>query len=311
MRAAAAVLRRRHGLRWTALVIVSVLAVAVLGAAWLSAPGTGDLQQRVAAMAAAYGGRGLPLRAIAPVMRRAVVATEDERFYRHAGIDVIGLMRALPYDLSHLSLAQGASTITEQLAKLVYLGGNDHNPWTKLRDAAIALRIEGRWSKEQILADYLDIAYFGGGAYGVQAASRLYFGVPASALTLGQASLLAGLVQAPSAYDPFSDPSEARARQLDALRSMVRNGMLSRGAAQVTLAHPLALQRGRALPALEGADVSPGPPFAWHSLALGAALAALATVALVRARMRVPVRIATVVAGIAGLLIAMASFRGA
>ncbi|HEX3318190.1 MAG TPA: biosynthetic peptidoglycan transglycosylase [Solirubrobacteraceae bacterium] len=311
MSAPAAVLEHRRRLRWVAaLALVPLLVVVAFSAAWLSSPGVADLQQRVAAMAAGHGGRALPLRAIAPVMRRAVVATEDERFYSHAGIDVIGLMRALPYDLGHLSLAQGGSTITEQLAKLVYLGGNDHNPWAKLRDAAIALRIEGRWSKEQILADYLDIAYFGGGAFGVQAASRYYFRVPASALTLAQASLLAGLVQAPTAYDPFSDPSGARTRQLEALRSMVRNGMVSRVAARATLARPLPLARGRGLPALPVADVDPGPPFAWPSLALGAAIAALATAALVRLPLRVPARIATVLGGIAGLLIAMASFRG-
>ena len=81
-------------------------------------------------------GARVAARAIAPILREAVVATEDERYYRHHGIDLIGVARALPYDLVHLSLAQGASTITEQVAKLLYLGGNDHTPWRKLEDAA-------------------------------------------------------------------------------------------------------------------------------------------------------------------------------
>src|SRR2546429_9136727 len=105
-------------------------------------------------------------------MREAIVATEDERFYRHDGIDAVGILRAVPYDLSHLSLAQGASTITEQLAKLVYLGGDDSSAWAKLRDAAIALHIESQYSKEQILGDYLNTVYFGAGAVGVEPASK-------------------------------------------------------------------------------------------------------------------------------------------
>jgi hypothetical protein len=89
---------------------------------------------------------------IAPILRQAVVATEDERFYRHHGVDLIGVLRALPYDLAHFSLAQGASTITEQVAKILYLRGNDHTLWRKLEDAAVALKLEGRYGKEQLLA---------------------------------------------------------------------------------------------------------------------------------------------------------------
>ena len=156
-------------------------------------------------------GKVVALEDIAPVVLKAVVATEDERFYRHDGIDVIGVLRALPYDVSHFSYAQGASTITEQVAKLLYLNGNDHSPWLKLEDAAVALKLEGRYSKNQILAAYLDSVYFGEGAYGIWAASERYFGVQPHALTMAEASLLAGLIQAPSAYDPFPFPETARA----------------------------------------------------------------------------------------------------
>src|SRR5437764_11063074 len=196
-------------------------------------------------------------------MREVVVATEDERFYAHDGVDVIGLLRALPYDLSHLSLAQGASTITEQLAKQVYLGGNDRNPWAKLQDAAIALRIESRFSKDQILGDYLNTADFGPGAAGVQAASRHYFGVPPSQLTLSRASLLAGLIQDPSAYDPLAHPRDARERQVEVLRSMVRNGFVTAREATRALASPLALVQRTALPPVRGTSVEPGPAFDW------------------------------------------------
>jgi membrane peptidoglycan carboxypeptidase len=94
------------------------------------------------------------LEGTAPILRQAVVATEDERHYRHHGIDLIGLLRALPYDLAHCSLAQGASTITEQLGKILYLSGDDHTPWRKLEDAALALKLESRYSKQQLLTAY-------------------------------------------------------------------------------------------------------------------------------------------------------------
>ena len=108
---------------------------ATFAAAWIASPAPVRLDAHVRARLSGSNGRPIRLSTIAPIMREAVVATEDERFYHHDGIDVIGVIRALPYDAVHLSLAQGASTITEQLAKVLFLGGNDHTPWRKLEDA--------------------------------------------------------------------------------------------------------------------------------------------------------------------------------
>ncbi len=230
-------------------------AAAAFGAAWAATPSVAGLDRTVALRAgtgAATAGE------VAPIMREAVVATEDERFYQHRGVDLVGVLRALPYDVTHLSLAQGASTITEQLAKLAYLGGNDHTPWRKLEDVALAVKIEDRYTKEQILSAYLATAYFDGGSDGVAAASRRFFGIPPARLDLAQASLLAGLVQAPSAYDPVSHPAAARARQVEVLRALVRNGYATTAEARQALALPL--RAGTAtLPPVAGVRLAPDP----------------------------------------------------
>ena len=200
---------------------VAAFAVAV-AAAWFAAPSPGSLPAHVHARLAGTSGREVALTSTAPILRDAVVATEDERFYRHHGIDVLGVLRAIPYDLVHLSYAQGASTITEQVAKLLYLDGNDHTPWRKLEDAMLALKLEDHYGKEQILAAYLDTTYLGEGTYGVADASEHYFGVTPKRLDAAQATLLAGLIQAPSAYDPLQHPERARARQVDVFRSFGR-----------------------------------------------------------------------------------------
>src|SRR5207247_3610583 len=141
------------------------------------------------------GGTAVALSGISRVRRQAVVDTEDERFYRHHGVDLIGVGRALVYDVSHASAAQGASTITEQLVKDLYLGGDDHSPWRKVEAAAMALRVENQLTKDQILDGYLNTVDFGHGAYGAEAAARRFFGVSAAALSPPQATLLAGLTQ--------------------------------------------------------------------------------------------------------------------
>src|SRR5262245_39010179 len=170
---------RRRRRRFLLLLAATAVGIASLcTAAWLSTPPGTVLDARVRARLHAGDVRPVPLDRVAPILRQAVVATEDERFYRHHGIDVLGLLRALPYDLVHLSLAQGASTITEQLGKVLYLGGNDHTPWLKLEDAAVAVKLENRYDKEQILGAYLNTIYFGEGATGIWEASKRYFDLP-------------------------------------------------------------------------------------------------------------------------------------
>ena len=255
-------LRRHRWLRWAIAAIAGIVVVA-LALAWVAAPTPSDLAARVDRTVTAAGGSAVALSDVAPVMREAVVATEDERFYRHHGVDVVGVARAALYDVSHLTTAQGASTITEQLAKQLYLEGNDHSPWRKLESAAIALRIESSYTKVQILDDYLNTVYFGDGAVGVGAASRAFFGVAPSRLTLAQASLHAGLIQAPTAYDPYADPAAARARQASVLASMARNGFITYSEASRTLDRTLPLANGTALPRDPGVTFATGPQVTW------------------------------------------------
>jgi membrane peptidoglycan carboxypeptidase len=294
-----------------AIAVVAVLAIVttIVVAAWLTSPSTGDFNRRVRR---ATPTSQIALSRISPLVRQAVVATEDERFYRHHGIDVIGLLRAIPYDVTHLSFSQGASTITEQLGKLLYLNGNDHSPWRKLEDAVVALRIERGHSKEQILGAYLNTAYFGHGAVGIGSASHRYFGRAPGSLDLAQATLLAGLIQAPSADDPTLHPQAARDRQVDVLRSMVRNGDITTREGSAALAGPLALKDATPLPPSLHVHLSPGSAFLWTDVGFAAGLLALGAAAFA-VRRNVPYRplgtgVAFVLAAL-GLLVLARSFR--
>jgi penicillin-binding protein 1A len=285
--------------------------LALIGAAWTLSPSTSGVLSRVRGDAR-DGAREVPLGEIAPQLRKAVVDTEDERFFRHHGIDAIGILRAAAYDVSHLTFSQGASTITEQLAKDLYLDGNDHSVWRKLEDAAMALRIESQLSKEQILAAYLDTAYFGHGAYGIGQAARRYFGTAPERLTLAQATLLAGLVQAPSADDPFTNPMAGRLRQVDVLVSMIRNHDITAGEGARVLGRPLSLAGGPTLPALRGVDLSPGQAFSGWQMATGLAFligGALALFVLGR-RSRSLWRAGPALATVAGVLLIARALHG-
>jgi membrane peptidoglycan carboxypeptidase len=290
--------------RRVALLGAAAAVAAMCPAVWLVSPSGSGLAGRVRAR-----GPDVPASRVSPLLREAIVATEDERFYRHHGVDLIGVLRALPYDLTHLSLAQGASTITEQVAKNLYLHGDDRTPWRKLEDAAVALKLEHRYSKRRILAAYLDTAYFGDGAVGVAAASERYFGLSASRLDLAHASLLAGLVQAPSAYDPLLHPAAARARQVEVLRSLVRDDFVTRREAAAALATILPLKGAAALPTVTGASLSPGPAFVWWEFAFGALLAAAGGACLILTSRRRAARVAAMVLFVAGATALGRSFR--
>jgi penicillin-binding protein 1A len=226
------------------LVCVTILLVGTFVFAAARAPSVRDLAARVANFDRSHSAVAVPLSAVAPSAREAIVATEDERFYQNGGVDLIALVRAIPFDLSHFSLAQGASTIPEQLAKIIYLSGNDHSPSRKSEDIVLGYRLGHGYSHERLLAAYLNTVYLGDGQYGIENASRHYFGRSARDLSVDQASLLMGLAQAPSLYDPRTDPSAARARQVQVLQSMVRNGYITESEASATIARPLRLANG-------------------------------------------------------------------
>jgi len=175
----------------------------------------------------------------------AVVATEDRRFFDHFGIDPIGTLRALTVNAKANSVVQGGSSITQQLAKNVFLS-NERTLIRKIKEAYLALWLEGHLSKREILQLYLDRVYMGGGTFGVQAASEFYFDKSVRDLTLSEASMLAGLFKAPTKYAPHINLPAARARANDVLNNMVEAGYLSAGqvyAAEHNPATPVARSR--------------------------------------------------------------------
>lgn len=206
--------------------ILASLAGALGVGLWITTPPVDDLLDRVAAMASERHVSMLGPADVPAGLAAAVVAIEDERFYQHHGVDTLGLGRAILYDVGHLCGCQGGSTITEQLAKQVYLDGTDAG-LNKLRDMVLALKVEQSYGKAEILAAYLSVIATGYGRTGMAAASCADFGRPLAALNLGQDALLAGLPQAPSAYDPLLHPAAARARQRAVLAAMVEGRLIS------------------------------------------------------------------------------------
>ncbi len=168
---------------------------------------------------------------ISPLIKQAVVAVEDERFYEHRGIDFLGIARALQQDIVAGGAVQGASTITQQFVKNALEAQGDRTVLQKLREAALAYQIERQWSKDKILTNYLNNIYFGHGAYGVEAAAKTYFGAEhegcgnpgnrcASVLAPEEAALLAALISSPSAYDPVTNPDAAQSQRNVVLAKM-------------------------------------------------------------------------------------------
>jgi penicillin-binding protein 1A len=160
------------------------------------------------------------------ILVQAVIAVEDRRFYHHFGIDPIGLARAVYVNLRHEHMVQGGSTITQQLAKNLFLSP-DRTLRRKIQEAMLALWLEHVYSKDQILTAYLNRVYLGAGAYGVDAAAQTYFGKPVSRLTLREAATIAGLLKAPSRYSPVNNPDEAAQRAQVVLETMVEAGFIT------------------------------------------------------------------------------------
>src|SRR5262245_13392677 len=161
----------------------------------------------------------VPLGQVPRTLQDAVIATEDRRFYYHWGVDPIGIGRAIVQNYRRGRIVEGGSTITQQLAKVLFLTP-DRSLQRKFKEAVLALEIDRRYSKDRILEMYLNQVYFGQGAYGVEAASRTYFGKSVSDLTAREAALLAGLPRAPSTYTPFEHPQAAKQRREIVLRKM-------------------------------------------------------------------------------------------
>ena len=157
---------------------------------------------------------------IAPVMKQAIVAIEDRRFFEHRGVDIHGILRAVWQDVRNKKVVQGGSTITQQFVKNTYVKSN-RTISRKLKEAALAWQLEQVWPKDRILTAYLNTIYFGNGAYGIEQASRVYFGHGASSLTLAEAALLAGIPSDPSLYNPVTNPKTTHRRRREVLQAML------------------------------------------------------------------------------------------
>ncbi|GAC1313525.1 MAG: hypothetical protein NVSMB12_05340 [Acidimicrobiales bacterium] len=178
---------------------------------------------------------------VPPVMVDAVIATEDRGFYKHHGIDPLGIVRALANDLRGRGNLQGASTLTQQYVKNAYLG-QQRTLTRKLREAVLALKVERQLTKRQILERYLNTIYFGRGAYGVEAAAQAYFHVDVGKLDLAQAAYLAGVIRAPELADPTRSPQTARLRRNRTLLAMVKTRAASMAQVEPLLPQPVSAE---------------------------------------------------------------------
>jgi penicillin-binding protein 1A len=188
---------------------------------------------------------------IAPVMKEAVVAIEDERFYEHRGVDFQGIARAIYQDVLSGSAAQGASTITQQFVKNALAAQDSRTVFQKLREAALAYQLERQWSKDKIITEYLNSIYFGEGAYGIEAAAKTYFGYAhqgcgeeggttcASQLLPYEAAMLAAIISSPAAYSPRANPEDALAQRNIVLLKMQEQGYLTPEEYQQYIAQPI------------------------------------------------------------------------
>jgi len=182
----------------------------------------------------------VPLEKIPAGLRQAVIATEDQRFYEHKGVDPLGILRALWVDLRNPSAMHGGSTITQQYVKIAIVTP-ERTLKRKIMEATLAYRLEKEFSKDQILALYLNTIYFGHGSYGVQTAAQTYFGKNVQDLTLAESAMIAGVIKSPGRYSPFLDPTAARTRRGTVLAQMVEMGFIKQADATAAEKEELAL----------------------------------------------------------------------
>jgi len=255
--------QRRGGVRKRSLVARSLYWALVLGL-WLAIGGVGTIAYvgahlppiqsleipkrppsirivddggRVLALRGDAGGAVLTLKELPSYVPKAFVAIEDRRFYEHYGIDPFGIGRALVANILHRGISQGASTITQQLAKNLFLT-QERTVTRKLQEALLAVWLERKFSKTQILELYLNRVYFGAGAYGIEQAAQRYFGKPAKQITLAEAALLAGLVKSPSRLAPTRNFDGAEQRAKIVLAAMAELGFISQTSQRTALAKP-------------------------------------------------------------------------
>ena len=196
-----------------------------------------------------------PIDKISKHFTDALLAREDSRFYQHIGVDPVGIARAIFRNIIHLHAREGASTLTQQLARNSFeLGGK--NLHRKLLEAFLALRIERNYSKNQILEFYVNRIFFGSGMFGVDTASRAYFGKPSAKLTLGEAAVLAGLIRSPNRFSPFNNLEGSLKQRDTVLERMVHVGMISQAQADQAKAQPITVASTR-------------PPSAGNGYAMG------------------------------------------
>lgn len=192
------------------------------------------LEDRNGRVIATFGdlvGEPLRLNQFPPALPAALIAVEDRRFYHHPGVDPLGLMRAAYVNLTSRRVVQGGSTITQQVAKTLFLT-NARTLKRKVQELLLTLWLERHFTKNEILEIYLNRVYLGSGAWGMDAAAKMYFGVSARRLTLAQAAVLAGLPRAPSRFNPRTNPDAAIARAKEVLGAMVDNGAITAEQAQ-------------------------------------------------------------------------------
>lgn len=255
--------------RWLiAALVVLILLIGVIGVrAWLFAelPDVNDLSGGLARpsiritdrygrlLYEVIGGEAgrhttVPISSVPQACIDATVATEDANFYTNPGVDVVGIVRAVWINVRGGEVISGGSTITQQVARNVLLDPNERAERTltrKLRESILAYRLSKRYSKDEILALYLNQTYYGNLAYGIDAAARAYFGKSVDELGLAECALIAGLPQAPALYDPLTDPEAGKARQGVVLRLMVDHGALTAEQADIALNEPMSFASER------------------------------------------------------------------